>query len=381
MALLLRTLTRLLLVVATAAFVLVSAAPAGAGPSSVQLTADEAAHLDLVNDYRRQRGLPALQVDAAAQQDARRWAAAMEARRDVGHDPGLGTQCASAGDCLGWAENVGMAGSHERVFELFVGSSGHAANMRLHRSDVPFRVGIAVLEVDGRAWVVHRLYRCACASADRAASVDAEFDRARAIATALEVDLLGAAAARTDTLTQVLYGLGQQRAAQGLAYSDAWVGALVDGFYERTLGRPADPAGRAHWIERIRAGMAPADVAAAFYASDEYHRRAGGTDRAWVRDLYDALLGRPADTAGVDHWVGRIERGTSRQVVAHAFYQSVESRRVRVRALYTALLGRQPDADGLRFWAGELAHGHDVRLAIDLASSGEYAHRAVMRFG
>lgn len=164
------------------------------------------------------------------------------------------------------------------------------------------------------------------------------------------------------------------------ATSDEWVRGLVDGYYQSTLGRSADEGGRAHWIRLIQSGRTPASVAAEFYASAEYHALAGGTDRAWISDLYAELLHRQPDPGGLEHWLKTRAAGTSRQRVASDFYQSIESRQTRVTGLYQALLGRAPDAGGRAYWAGLLADGHDLRLAKFLAASDEYVHRATVRF-
>ncbi|HEU5084410.1 MAG TPA: DUF4214 domain-containing protein [Acidimicrobiales bacterium] len=175
---------------------------------------------------------------------------------------------------------------------------------------------------------------------------------------------------------------GRSRAAvvDGFAGSDQWIQALVDGFYRSTLGREGDAGGRAHWIDVIRAGRTPASVAADFYASDEYHQRVGGTDPAWIADLYVELLHRTADEGGLQYWVGQLAAGAPRHRVALSFYQSLESRMTRVSGLYQALLGRDPDRGGQAHWAGVLADGRDLRLATFLASSDEYLQRARTRF-
>jgi hypothetical protein len=164
------------------------------------------------------------------------------------------------------------------------------------------------------------------------------------------------------------------------AFSDEWVGVIVDGFYLSTLGRLPDADGRQYWIDRIKDGMTPATVGAAFYASAEYFKRTGGTNKLWVESLYKEILGRTGDSGGVSFWVGRLNSGTSRQVVAYDFYQSIESRRKRVTALYKQLLQRKPDSGGLEYWAGILKNGRDVELAIFLASSSEYYKLATNRF-
>lgn len=175
---------------------------------------------------------------------------------------------------------------------------------------------------------------------------------------------------------------GRSRASflSELAISDAWLAALVDRFYQDTLGRPADAVGRAHWIGRLRSGAATvAQVAAAFYASDEYYQRTGGTPTAWVSDLYQGLLGRSPDSSGLAHWIGQVAtRG--RGVVARRLYQSPESGRARVQALYQDLLGRPADGPGLAHWTPRVLRHGDLVLAVQLAASAEYGARAAARF-
>jgi hypothetical protein len=184
----------------------------------------------------------------------------------------------------------------------------------------------------------------------------------------------------TSKLAELADGDSRDAMVDGFAGSDQWIEALVDGYYRSTLGRSGDPGGRAHWIGVIRAGRTPASVAADFYASDEYHRRVGGTDHAWIADLYQELLHRTADDAGLRYWVEQLAAGSPRHRVALSFYQSLESRQTRVTGLYQALLGRTPDRGGRAHWATVLADGRDLRLATFLASSDEYLQRATTRF-
>jgi hypothetical protein len=165
------------------------------------------------------------------------------------------------------------------------------------------------------------------------------------------------------------------------AESDEYLARLVDGYYLATLGRAGDPVGKAHWLAQLRSGRTPARVAAGFYASTEYYQRAGGTDRAWLTDLYVKILGRQPDPGGLATWVRKAAGGTARIDIAHAFYQSRESRSKRVTDLYAQLLGRSPDPGGLDHWSSALLDGRDVRLAIELARSPEYENRAFLRYG
>lgn len=360
------------------------ATPIEAGAATpVALTVDEQSHLDLLNRYRTDRGLPTLAVDARVQADARQWARAMRDAGTLAHDPTLRDDCfAASASCSGWAENVGQAGDHGGVFQAFASSAGHARNMA--GSAPNLHVGIAVLRDGSRTWVVQRFMRCDCRNDALADQMNRDRTHALAFARGLHEDFLGTAgsAASLDVVAAPLaYGIDRRALVQGLAYSDAWVGAMVDRFYRSTLGRTPDADGRWFWVNMIRSGTSPAQVAAQFYASAEYYRSVGGTARDWIQALYVELLGRSGDGAGVDHWVQRLQAGTPRHAVAVEFYQSVESRNVRVRALYDLLLDRQPDSEGLIHWIFRLADGQDVRLAVDLAGSTEYLYRAIQRFG
>ena len=203
-----------------------------------------------------------------------------------------------------------------------------------------------------------------------------------AFVSAVVHDFLGRTAtpAEIDTWRRRLgAGAPRREATNSFAYSQEWIGVLVDGYYQSTLRRAPDPAGRTGWIETIKRGTAPALVASSFYGSEEYFRQAGGTDDAWVRDLYEEILGRAADAPGLRHWSELARSGTARTTIAHHFYQSLESRRRRVGALYQSLLARAPDAGGLAHWTDVLADGRDVDLATFLAASTEYFQRAQRR--
>ena len=167
----------------------------------------------------------------------------------------------------------------------------------------------------------------------------------------------------------------------GLANSDEYLGTVVNRMYRDTLGREGDPGGVAYWTERLRSGRSTvAEVAGQFYASGEYFRGFGGGDlNRWIGDLYQKLLHRTPDPAGLAHWRGRATR-SGRNAVSLPLFQSNESARSRVSALYVALLGRPADAAGLEHWAPRVVAKGDVVLAVDLATSAEYVRRAALRF-
>ncbi len=210
-------------------------------------------------------------------------------------------------------------------------------------------------------------------------------DQIESFITAVHRDFLRFFPTPTETTTD----LGQLQSGQlsrrsyvaRYGDSDIYVGQVIDSYYLATLGRAADPTGKQTWLDAIDAGMTPAEVAARIYASSEYFKNAGSTNRAWIADLYRQILEREPDSGGLDAWTGLADGGTPRATIALRFYQSYESRRTRVTNLYLHLLKRPPDSGGLVTWTNELTNGRDVALAIDLASSAEYYQKAYARYG
>jgi len=168
-----------------------------------------------------------------------------------------------------------------------------------------------------------------------------------------------------------------------LANSDEWLSAIVTKMYQDTLGRDPDPAGLTTWVSWLRSGrFTVAQVASLFYASDEYYTyHAGNSATSWVTLLYEKMLNREPDPAGLAGWVTYTNNPKyGRSWVAYQFFQSQESRMLRVEHLYQALLYREPDPTGWPFWTQTVLTMGDLTLAITLASSQEYWERAHVRF-
>ena len=198
-------------------------------------------------------------------------------------------------------------------------------------------------------------------------------------------DFLGRAPTSTE-LQQTNAALGNGTRTRGqvvrdLARTREYVSTLVQKLYQDTLGRPGDPSGVTFWTDEIRSGRRTvAEVAAKLYASPEYYDGlGGGTDRSWVADLYDKILLRPASQSDLDFWAAETAR-RGRSSVAYRLYQSKESRRERVDAVYQALLGRTADSAGSDYWSERVLTEGDLSLAISLASLSEYYEKAQTRF-
>jgi hypothetical protein len=131
---------------------------------------------------------------------------------------------------------------------------------------------------------------------------------------------------------------------------------FVATLYQGLLGRPAEKAGLAFWAGRLHAGATREQVAAGFLGSEEYRTRQ-------VCDLYQALLYRPPEAAGLEYWLTRLRGGTLTPVKAGVlgsdeyFAAAGGTPEQFLSALYRAALRRPPDDGGRACWGARLRAG------------------------
>lgn len=127
------------------------AGPASAGTTPSQ---DESRMLTLVNQERQARGLAPLVSDPAFADTSRSWSAYLASKGKLSHDPQLGSVATRIEP--NWrlvAENVGYAGSVDRVHELLMNSTGHRNNILSSSTN---RIGIGIVHSGGSTWVTQR---------------------------------------------------------------------------------------------------------------------------------------------------------------------------------------------------------------------------------
>lgn len=73
-----------------------------------------------------------------------------------------------------------------------------------------------------------------------------------------------------------------------------------------------------------------------------------------VIDLYDAVLGRAPEQAGLDYWVGRFEDGTPPEALAESLARTREGWKQVVRQHYRLALDREGEAAGVEYWTDTL---------------------------
>jgi hypothetical protein len=171
---------------------------------------------------------------------------------------------------------------------------------------------------------------------------------------------------------------------------------FVNRFYQVVLGRSADSAGLNYWTENLKNGtMAGADVAREFILSDEFINRALD-NAAYVQVLYAAFFDREPDQSGYSHWINSLNNGVNRSEVLNSFISSQEfidlCQAYGIRAdrpedtvsefvnrFYQVVLGRSADSAGLNYWTENLKNGTmaGADVAREFILSDEFINRAL----
>jgi len=109
--------------------------------------------VDRINALRGERGVDALTVDPELELTATAWAAHMSQTQDLEHAEDLSLGVSTDWRKLG--ENVGVApdAQLDELFEAFVSSPTHMANLVDPTFD---KIGIGVVHVDGKLWMAQR---------------------------------------------------------------------------------------------------------------------------------------------------------------------------------------------------------------------------------
>ena len=121
----------------------------------------------------------------------------------------------------------------------------------------------------------------------------------------------------------------QSTAAQAREFAqsnspDIWADEVYR-LYRATLDRDPDAGGFAGWMGQLGGGRDYLDVVQGFIGSEEFQATYGALDNGdFVELLYQNVLERSSDPAGLDNWTGRLDSGSSRAEVVRGFAQSAE---------------------------------------------------------
>jgi hypothetical protein len=168
-------------------------------------------------------------------------------------------------------------------------------------------------------------------------------------------------------------GMSPNQAAQGFVGSAEFLSNLVAGYYTRYLGRDASPAELNLWKAALQSGMTYEQMTVGFLNSAEYFAHTDGTSKDFVQGLYQNLLGRAANGAEVASWVQVLSQGLTPQQVIGDFLASLEYCQRVVNEAYQHYLGRPADA-GAAGWVSQLV-GAEARDA----ATGQFAGGALQQ--
>lgn len=125
---------------------------ASSAPATSFAPADEQAYVTHINAVRQANGLKPLTLDVNMRSSARQWTKWMANNQTLQHADDIVT--GAPADWLKVGENVGRGGSVDSVWDAFMASPGHAANVLDPDYDL---VGVGVMWTsDGRIYTTHR---------------------------------------------------------------------------------------------------------------------------------------------------------------------------------------------------------------------------------
>ena len=103
---------------------------------------------------------------------------------------------------------------------------------------------------------------------------------------------------------------------------------FVKRMYEIVLGRSADSAGLKNWTSLLNSRKkTAADIVNGFFFSDEYKKK-NKSDEAMIKDCYRAMLDRSPDSEGMATWKKQLGVGMTIQAVCKGFVGSSEFKKL-----------------------------------------------------
>ena len=155
--------------------------------------------------------------------------------------------------------------------------------------------------------------------------------------------------------------------------------APVSRLYMAAFRRVPDAGGLDNWVAYVRAGNPLQSAADAFAASSEFELTYGSLDDTqYVTLLYENVLGREPDPAGLHDWVVQLGAGMTRGQVLVGFSESQEgiglfAPTVRIFLHYFAFLNAAPAQADLDYWKNYLATLDD-QMRDDLLADATFTN-------
>ena len=154
--------------------------------------------------------------------------------------------------------------------------------------------------------------------------------------------------------------------------------------YRAAFLRDPDIGGLRYWVDRRRDGVRLAAIAEHFARSSEFQRRYGTlTNRRYVERIYQNVLGRAGDPAGIGFWTARLDsRRATRGSVLAGFSESGEFVRktngiVQPLTVTFLMLDRRPTTAEKAAWS--TAEGVYADMPVAILDTPGYIDRIAAR--
>jgi hypothetical protein len=193
------------------------------------------------------------------------------------------------------------------------------------------------------------------------------------------LDLLGTAPdASADTEWSLVLDerAGRDDVALAIANSSDYFTRVIDDLYQKYLKRTPDPTGMHDDLLFLTQGAGTVEeIEASIIGSVEYfYVRAGGTDQGFEETLYSDVFGRaidPMGEMGIEVYLD--QQGFTRRQLGEFIFASDEFRFDFINGLYMRFLGRPAEQAGINQWLGYMQAGHrDEEVIAGIVGSPEY---------
>jgi uncharacterized protein GlcG (DUF336 family) len=150
---------------------------------------------------------------------------------------------------------------------------------------------------------------------------------------------------------------------------------FVDAAFQQFLNRQPNAAEQAN-AEQILSSTGSPEVLYAFLTtSDEYYQTRGSNrNDDYVNALFEDLLQRGVEPDALNYFEQLLNAGAARSVVFHDIFDSVEGRQIEVNNLFQFLLGRPADNAAISEFVPALEQGATLnQVTAAIMASSEYA--------
>lgn len=136
---------------------------------------------------------------------------------------------------------------------------------------------------------------------------------------------------------------------------------FIHQLYQSILGRQADSAGLSYWAAALQSGeMSASEITEQFITSSEHDQLVEPVAR-----VYLATFNRAPDASGLAHWVGAYREGVALDEIVQGFMSSAEYQTIYgqtsniefITLMYQNALNRVPEQTGVQFWTSLLDSG------------------------